>query len=257
MKGGNWLTNLFGYGVEHAEPQTVELEDGFPFENMKFCGYAQEIMAIIQKNKPMSFTEFGPDYKNGSFIADFIINGKKVEKLHSCKKYTYKEVYNQSKKVNLVYHPRNKKAYLFFLKENMKDAYILWEIWDNNNNFGMIRNEENYDIIHTIIGILLGYKKKDIRAWFLMELEDEFDMDFDNIDQRKEFIEKPEFRKRRDEIAEDFENTWKKANEKLKEVEDTIEVPESWISQLKTLEPPKNTSKTAGHRKHLRKTRRR
>ena len=112
--------------------------------------------------------------------------------------------------------------------------------------------------MNTVIGILLGYKKKDIRAWFVMGLRDEFNIDFDNLDERKEFIQIPEFRKRRDEIAEEFEDTWQRANDKLKEVEDTIEVPEDWIAKLKTLDPPsKSSSKTAGHRKRLRRTQRR
>lgn len=260
--------------VEEAQPQTIEADDGFPMSNMKFCGSTQEIMAIIQKNKPMAMTSFDKDYEHSSFVAEFTKNGKKVREEHDCKKYTYKQVYNASKKVDLVYYPfpdhiqKNGiviKIGLFFLKENMKDAHILWQMWKEDETFGLDDSEESYNIYNTIIGILLGYKKKDIRAWFAMGLADEFKMDFDNLDQRSEFIKKPEFKKRRDEIAAEFETTYTKANKKLNEIRKDITVPPEWESKLKTLEPPTKKSflkrlfgkKTAGrklkHRKTIRK----
>jgi hypothetical protein len=251
--------------VEDVQPQTIEADDGFPMQNMKFCGRAQEIMAVIQKNKPIAATSFDKDYQHDRFVAIFVKDGEEVVEDHDCNKYTYEQVYNESKKVNLVYHRRTNKGLLFFLKENMKDTYILYEIWDENNDFGLDDSKESYDILNTIIGILLGYKKKDIRAWFVMGLIHEFDMDFDNLDQRSEFIKKPEFKKRRDEIASEFETTYTNANEKLKEIRKEITVPSKWQSQLKTLEPPAKKSffkrlfgkKTAGRKLNYKKTLRR
>jgi hypothetical protein len=239
--------------MEDVQPQTIEAEDGFPMENMKFCGSAQEIMAIIQKNKPMAMTKMDKDYKHGRFVAVFTKNGEEVVEDHDCKKYTYQEVYDASKKVNLVYYPIDTETNIFFLKENMKDAYILWDIEENGMTFANI-----------VIGILLGYKKKDIRAWFVMRLQHEFNMKFDNLDQRSEFIRKPEFKKRRDEIAAEFETNYKKAIDRLNIIREYEEVPPNWESKLKTLEPPKKSffkrlfgKKTAGrklkHRKTIRK----
>lgn len=240
--------------MEDVQPQTIELEDGFPMENMKFCGSAQEVMAIIQKNKPMAMAEIDKDYKRGRFVAIFIKDGQEIVEDHDCKQYTYDQVYKASKSVNLVYYPFPefkkpdngyiRKIKLFFLKENMKDAYILWKLWKQEEDYGMENTEETYNIKNTIIGILLGYKKKDIRAWFVMKLQHEFDMDFNNIDQRSEFIQKPEFKKRRDEIASEFEKIYEKATKKLDEIRKEETVPESWSSQLKTLEqPPKKSLK--------------
>lgn len=245
--------------VEEAQPQTIEADDGFPILNNKFCGHAQEIMAIIQKNKPMAMTEFDENHVNSNIIARTINRYLGSE----CRKYTYQEVYDASKKVNLVYYPRDTDVNIFFLKENMKDAYILWDIQENGMLFPLNYGSGKtlYDVSNIVVGILLGYKKKDIRAWFVMGLQNEFKMKFSNLDQRAEFIQKHEFKKRRDEIAAEFETNYKKAIDRLNVIREYEEVPPEWESKLKTLEPPKPSlmkgmfgKKTAGRKLKRRKT---
>ena len=135
--------------VQEVEPQTIEAEDGFPIPNEKHCFEAHEIMAVVQKNKPVSVTIFNEDYKHTKVYRSITKNGKTEYVLvptKKCKKYTYKQVYNQSKKVDLYYYPGNRSSF-FFLKENIKKGYILWKIWDTQNSLGFPPHTEKiYDI---------------------------------------------------------------------------------------------------------------
>jgi hypothetical protein len=238
--------------MENAEPQTIEADDGFPISNIKFCAEAQEVMAVIHNNKPVAATTFKEGYFHKKMV--YKIENNKVTQLSDCKEYTYSQVYNASKSVDLLRFPF-RDSYFYFLRHHIKDAYILYKIWFENHTFGVnYKSEKGYTILNIIVGTLLGYKKKDIRAWFVRGLEQEFKMDFDNPEQRKEFIRDPKFIARKDEIVTQFEKEYKVAAKKLADIKEKIHVPESWLSKTSKLSPPPSMfsrffgRKTAGRR---------
>lgn len=245
--------------MEKAEPQTIEAEDGFPILNIKFCGDAQEVMAVIQGNKPVASTNFKEGYIPHKMVHK--IENNRIIEWSDCKEYTYSQVYNASKSVDLLRFPKGK-GYYYFLRDHIVDTYILYKIWDEDEMFGLQDDETSYNIFNIIVGILLGYEKKDIRAWFVMGLEHEFKMKFSNDKQRKEFIQKPEFISRRNEIASQFENEYKLAVKNLDDIKTTIKIPEEWVSKTSKLSPPPSLfsrifgRKTAGKRYKNKSTRR-
>lgn len=233
--------------MEKAQPQTIMAPDGFPIENLKFCGGAQEIMAVIQGNKPVAASTFDKPYIQSYVYTNLKSKSPTFTEYHTCRPYTYEDVYTASKNVNLVryqydslpdpFDPLKKiPIYYYFLKKNTNTAYLLSYLWSDETT--EVKSALSFQEYNIIVGILLGYKKKDICAWFLTGLQSEFNIDFNNLDMRPEVLQNNKILARRDEIIEAFESSWKSAHSKLKDLQKSLPVPKEWKASLTKLDPP-------------------
>lgn len=230
--------------VEQAQPQTILANDGFPIENQKFCGGAQEIMAILHNNKPVAATNFNKGYIFTNFQTSLKSKTKKLNPYHTCKPYTYEDVFKSSKGKQLLrlkYGTKNN--YLYFRKQNTTDAYILYSLWGENSDTIQDTYNLSYEEVHIIIGLLLGYKRKDILSWFLMELEELFQISFDNLDERAAIVSNPEIQEKRNEITAVFSDIWKSASNKLELIRKELKPPNSWKAKITLLPKPSLTRK--------------
>jgi hypothetical protein len=232
--------------MERAEPQTILAKDGLPTENMKFCGGAQEMMAIIQGNKPVAATDFDRGYKPSATFIGFVIENKEEKMVeHFCRQYTYEDVYRASKKVRLLRYKYMKGGYYYFLEKNTLYAYLLYLFWDEKQIVQLIRYGLTDDIVNILIGLLLGYKKKDICAWFLMALENQYKLiQFSNRDTRDQKAKSKKLLKKQEEILQQFEISYAAALKKFAEMKREVKVPAEWKAKCEPLPAPSSRGQT-------------
>ena len=204
---------------EYAQPQTIEAADGFPIDNPKFQGGAQEVMAVIHGNKPVCACHFDSDH---------------IPSRTALRTFTFKHVYSASKKVALCRYEYATNLYYYFRQENIKKAYLLSCLWQ-----GAYVDLFDNNVFNIVVGLLLGYKKQDIRAWFVMELQELFDMDFNDKKQRRAFLGRSDFQKEKQRIVAQFEDDYAVAEARLKTVLEGLQIPTEWKEKITTLVPPK------------------
>lgn len=225
---------------ESAEPQTIEAPDGFPLENLKFCGGAQEIMAVLQGRKPVALSSFDKGYQHIDTVTS--LQGKGVPKMHLCEPYTYEDVYEASLRVPLQRFQYDKhqgeKLYLYFLEETLQEAYLLDCLWGTRSLDLVSRYELSLDQSNILVGVLLGYKKKDIRAWFTMALQQIFSIDFDSLAKRETLIKRKDLLDAKAKIWTQFEKEWRTAKDRLDQMRKEVKVPAAWKAKTTHLPPP-------------------
>ena len=233
--------------MEFAQPQTIEDNHGLPTENIKFCGDAQELMAVIQGHKPVAANNFDRGYIHTPFFGMVTKNKQQVPIEHFCREYSYEDVYRASKKVHLLRYKYFKGAYFYFLREKSLEAYLLDLLWNNVLEQARVLGQYNLDYSENniIVGFLLGYKKKDIRAWFLMALENIHKLiDFNNLDTREEKAKTKKFLKKKEELLQEFEPAYASALKKFAKMKNEIQVPSAWMAKCTTLPAPRSPGAT-------------
>lgn len=235
---------------ELAQPQTILAKDGFPIENHLFCGGAQEIMAIIQGNKPVAATDFDIGYIHYGMTSSLKSKKKKISD-HKCYPYTYEDVYKASKKVKLLRrrygNNKNFKTYYYFLDKTIQDAYLLSLLWGDKSDSIIKQYGLNDNETHILIGILLGYKKKDIFAWFLGKLEEIKGVKFDDLNLRSSLLKNPKLQQAKELNLNMLEFEWNSTQAKLVAIRKETQVPASWKRSITTLPPPGTKTRKQKH----------
>jgi hypothetical protein len=207
--------------MDTIEVSFIEGPDGFPLKNEKWCSATQELLQGIKGIKKVVW------------VTQDLDNFKEVlRKNDNCKHYTLKQVYNASKNVDfLVYGMRPKKpnfVEVAFLKENIKYAYLLDYVYNNQRYNGYTTD--------CLIGMILEYKKEDIKAFYMVRiLTDDHNLKvniFEKGKERDDFFKKPELEELRKKIVKNFEKVWTKSKKILEELKKK-EIPEKWLEQVR------------------------
>lgn len=202
----------------------IEGPDGFPMRNKKWCSASQELMQVIKGVKKVCLSNRDLD----NFKDELWQNDR-------CKRYTLNQIYTASKKVDLlIYVPYAKRPNYMkvaFLPENMKDAYLIDRL--ENDHFG--KYIKTYSVRDCITGILLQYKKEDIRAFCLLHyLDNEHHIEIkDQVGERRdEIYNQPSVQEIITKFMKKFEKIWESANKIIKKLKEE-EVPEEWIKYVR------------------------